>query len=246
LEGLGINLGYLLVQVFNFLIILVILIAWVYRPILDLLERRRKTVAQGLEDARVAAEARANAEEEAEDILTKARVKANEQIAEATERAEEVAQEIRASAEEEAQEIKAIAEEEAKQTEAQMLSDLRGQVASLAVAAAQKVIGQALDESRQRTLINEFFSGVKDGELVLLEESEDLKGESAEVTSALPLTTEEQDAVKREVVGKLSGGATISFRVDPSIMGGLVIRVGDRILDGSVAGKLEGLRQSLQ
>jgi F-type H+-transporting ATPase subunit b len=246
LEGLGINLGYLLVQIFNFLLVLVVLRAWVYKPVLGMLKRRRETIAQGLEDARVAAEARDNAEQEAEVILTEARVKANEQIAEATERAEEIAQEIRSSAEEDAQEIKAIAREEAKQEQSQMLSDLRNQVASLAVAAAQKVIGQALDESRQRALIDEFFSGVKEGEVVLLEESEDLRGESAEVTSALPLTSEERDAVKREVVDQLGGEATISFRVDPSIMGGLVIRVGDRVLDGSVAGKLEGLRQTLQ
>jgi F-type H+-transporting ATPase subunit b len=246
LEGLGINLGYLLVQIFNFLLVLIVLRAWVYKPVLGMLKRRRETIAQGLEDARVAADARANAEEEAENILTEARVKANEQIAEATQRAEEVAQEIRASAEEEAQEIKAIAKEEAKQSENQMLSDLRGQVAALAVAAAQKVIGQALDESRQRALIDEFFSGVKEGEVVLLEDAADLRGESAEVTSALPLTSEEQEAVKREVVDRLGGESAISFRVDPSIMGGLVIRVGDRVLDGSVAGKLEGLRQTLQ
>jgi F-type H+-transporting ATPase subunit b len=38
----------------------------------------------------------------------------------------------------------------------------------------------------------------------------------------------------------------ISFKVDPSILGGLVIKVGDKVLDGSVAGKLDGLRQTLK
>jgi F0F1-type ATP synthase delta subunit len=38
----------------------------------------------------------------------------------------------------------------------------------------------------------------------------------------------------------------VDFRVDPSILGGLVIHVGDKILDGSVAGQLETLRQSLR
>jgi F0F1-type ATP synthase delta subunit len=40
--------------------------------------------------------------------------------------------------------------------------------------------------------------------------------------------------------------ATVSFRVDPSIMGGLIVKVGDKILDGSVVGQLESLKQSLQ
>jgi len=37
---------------------------------------------------------------------------------------------------------------------------------------------------------------------------------------------------------------TVAFRVEPAILGGLVIRVGDKVLDDSVAGKLEGLRQN--
>jgi len=48
------------------------------------------------------------------------------------------------------------------------------------------------------------------------------------------------------VLSKLGDSATISFRVDPAILGGLVVRVGDRIVDGSVAGRLENLRQNLR
>jgi SAM-dependent methyltransferase len=62
LDQLGLNLGYLLLQIFNFFILFVILRVWVYKPILGLLDKRRQNIAQGLEDARVAAEARANAE----------------------------------------------------------------------------------------------------------------------------------------------------------------------------------------
>ena len=86
MEGLGINLGYLIVQVFNFLIILVILIAWVYRPLLNMLAERRERIAKGLEDARVASEARENAEAEAEEILAKAQQEASQLVREATER----------------------------------------------------------------------------------------------------------------------------------------------------------------
>ena len=65
------------------------------------------------------------------------------------------------------------------------------------------------------------------------------------MTSALPLTKDEQESVKKDVLAK-SGAAAVSFRVDPAILGGLVIKVGDKILDGSVAGKLEGLRSNLR
>ena len=244
MEGLGINLGYLIVQVFNFLIILVILIAWMYRPLINMLEQRRERIAKGLEDARVAAEARENAEEEAEQIIAKAQQEASKLVRESTERGEEVRREIKQNAEEEAAEIRATAQEQAQQTREQALGDLRGQVASLAIAAAQKVIGDALDEKRQHALIEQFFSGVKAGKVVLLED-ESVSGASAEVTSALPLTDEEQATIREDIVGKLGDSATITFRIDPNILGGLVIRVGDKVLDGSVAGKLSGLRQSL-
>jgi F-type H+-transporting ATPase subunit b len=82
LEALGLNLGYLLVQILNFAILFVVLRAWVFKPIMDLLERRRETIAQGVEDARIAAEARANAEKEAESILTEAQKKAAERVRE--------------------------------------------------------------------------------------------------------------------------------------------------------------------
>ncbi len=245
MDALGINLGYLLVQVFNFLILFVVLRKWVFIPIVELLERRRSTMEQGLQDAREAAEARANAEEEAESILDEARQEAAKIVREAGERAGNTAIDIKNEAERQAMHIREVAKEESEQAKIQALRDLRGQVAALAIAAAQKVIGESLDEKRQRALIDDFFSGVRDDKVILLED-EKLTGTSAEVTSALPLTEKEQELVKREVLSKLGGSATVSFRVETDILGGLVIRVGDKLLDGSVAGKLESLRQSLE
>ena len=244
MEALGINGGYFIVQVINFLILLIVLNVWVYRPVLGLLEKRKETVAQGLEDARVAAEARANAEKEAEKIIAEAQTKATQIVRDATVRAEEAAKDIRAAAEAEAAKAREEALADVEQERVRILSELRGQVAALAMAAAQKLVGESLDEKRQRSLIEEFFSGVKSGKVVVLEEA-NVSGAAAEVISALPLTEQEQETVKKEVLSKLGSQATVAFRVDPSILGGLVIRVGDKVLDGSVAGQLESLRESL-
>jgi F-type H+-transporting ATPase subunit b len=244
LEKLGINLGYLLVQIFNFLIMFVVLKEWIYKPILGLLERRRQTIAQGLEDARIASEARAEAERDAEKILAEARSEAGRIVREATERAEGAAKDVKTAAEADAIKAREQALLEVRGERDRILSDLRGQVAALAIAAAQKLVGEALDEKRQRILLEQFFSGVKSGKMVVLQEAS-FKGTSAEVTSALPLTEKEQETVKKDVLAKV-GAKAVSFRVDPSILGGLVVKVGDKVLDGSVAGKLENLRQSMQ
>jgi F-type H+-transporting ATPase subunit b len=244
LEALGLNLGYLLVQILNFAIVFVVLRAWVYKPILGLLERRRLAIAQGLEDARIAAEARQNAEKEAERILSEAQTKASQVLREATERAEAQGREVIAAAEAEAAKQREEAIAEVDRERERMLGELRGQVAALAMAAAQKLVGSSLDEQRQRALIDEFFSGVRTGKVTVLE-GDQVSGSSAEVISALPLTPEEKESVRQDILAKVGSQATVTFRVDPSILGGLVVRVGDRVLDGSVAGQLDNLRQSL-
>jgi F-type H+-transporting ATPase subunit b len=244
LEALGINLGYILVQIFNFAILFLVLRAWVYEPIVNMLENRRMSIEKGLEDARVAAEARANAEKKAEEILAAAQENAGVIVREATGLAEAAGRDVLTAAEIDARKTHDAILAETERERNRMLSDVRSQIASLAMAATQKLIGESLDERRQRALLEEFFSGIQDGKVVILEGTE-LKGAAAEVTSALPLTESEQTSVKQDILAKIGSHATVAFRVDPSILGGLIIRVGDKVLDNSVAGQLGGLRQNL-
>lgn len=242
--ALGINLGFLILQILAFVILFLTLNAWVYQPMLNMMESRKQKIAQGLEDARVAAEARADAEKDAAKIIADAQTEASRIVREATERAALAGQDVKAAAEAEAAKARNAAVAEAEVERNRILGDLRSQVASLAIAAANKLVGSALDEKKQHALLDEFFSGVKAGKVVVLDGA-NFRGDSAQVTSALPLTKEEEESVREDILAK-AGAKEISFRVDPAILGGLVIRVGDKVLDSSVAGKLEGLRQNLR
>lgn len=244
MEALGINLGFLVFQILAFVIVLLTLQAWVYKPMLNMMDSRKKKIAQSIEDARVAAEARQDAEKEAARILAEAQAEASKIVREATDRATVAAQDVKAAAESEAAKAHEAGLAEAEQERNRLLGDLRGQVAALAIAAAQKLVGEALDDKRQHALIDEFFSGTKAGKVVLLDDSS-LKGQAAEVTSALPLSAAEQDCVKQDILARV-GAQAVAFRVDPGILGGLVIRIGDKVVDGSVSGKLEGLKQNLR
>lgn len=243
MAALGINLGYLIFQILNFTIVAIVLYKLAYQPIIKMLETRKQKIAQSLEDARIAAEARANAEEEARNIIAKAQAEAAERVREATSRAEQAGQGVKFQAEEDAAKIREQAIADALLERERILGDLRNQVAGLAIAATQKLIGDSLDESRQRSLIDQFFSGVKSGKVVVLEDVE-LTGATAEIISALPLTDAEKDTVRNEITSKI-GAQTVAFRVNPDILGGLVVKVGDKLLDGSVSGQLEGLRERL-
>jgi F-type H+-transporting ATPase subunit b len=245
LAKLGINLGYLIVQIICFFIIFVTVRAWIVKPLMGMLEKRRKKLEQGLEDARIAAEARANAEQDAAQIILEAQNKAARIVNEATERADSAMEDVKAGAEKEIAREREAVMVEVEQERNRILADLRGQVAALSIAAAQRLIGEQMDAKRQHALLDEFFSGVKSGKVIVLEGAE-ISGTLAEVTSALPLSKEEQEAVKTNVLDKMGGKTNVEFRVDPQILGGLVVRVGDKVLDGSVAGQLEGLRKSLK
>jgi F-type H+-transporting ATPase subunit b len=246
LEALGINLGYLIAFALAFGILFVVLRAWVFVPLLSMLERRRTTIARGLEDARVAADARANAEKEANRIIAEAQTRAAEVVREATDRASKVEHEIRTQAEGEIARLREDTRASLENERNQMLSELRGQIASLAIAAARKLVSENLDEQRQRVLVNDFFSGVRSGSGAALENVSMDGGQMVEVTSALPLTTSEQEAIRSRFVQKMGGAATVVFRVDPAILGGLIVRVGDQVIDGSVSGQLEDLKQNMR
>lgn len=244
MEALGINLGYLLVQILNFTIVFIVLLAFAYKPILGLLDKRRNMIAQGLEDAKVASEARQNAEQEAKEIIAKAQAEAASKIKEASDRADIAGKEIIVQAENDAAKVRKDAEIDAQQERDKILAEARGQIAALAMAATQKLVGESLDEKRQHLLIDEFFSGVKSGRVVVLEKA-DIQGPSAEIISAVPLTDSEKDVIRQDILTRV-GSQTVSFRVDPSILGGIVVKVGDKVLDGSVVSQIESMRQSLR
>lgn len=68
---------------------------------------------------------------------------------------------------------------------------------------------------------------------------------AAEITSAIELTPEERSALQQHLIGQFGESLEFRFQVDPAILGGLVIRVGDQLLDNSIASRMAALRQSL-
>lgn len=67
----------------------------------------------------------------------------------------------------------------------------------------------------------------------------------AGVTSAVPLTEAEREALEARLHARYGSDLPIVYTVDPAILGGLIVRVGDRYVDGSVATRLGQLRQTL-
>jgi F-type H+-transporting ATPase subunit delta len=67
----------------------------------------------------------------------------------------------------------------------------------------------------------------------------------ATATSAAPLTPDEVRALTARLEQSTGNRIALDVQVDPSLLGGIVVRVGDRLIDGSVRGRLERLRNQL-
>jgi F-type H+-transporting ATPase subunit delta len=68
---------------------------------------------------------------------------------------------------------------------------------------------------------------------------------SAEIVTARELGKEERDALVVEVAKLAGGKIDPSFKLDKSILGGAVVRLGSTVYDGSVRGRLERLKEAL-
>lgn len=66
-----------------------------------------------------------------------------------------------------------------------------------------------------------------------------------EVVTALPLEDQQRQALEEKLAAQYGAGLSFSYRVDPAILGGIIVRVGDKLIDSSLASKLAAMRQAL-
>ena len=239
LSEMGINGPFLISQIVNFLVLFGLLTVLLWKPAKKRLDERQASLQKQVEDTEAAASQLEKVGEERNKILAEARKEAEGIVSQAYERVEAV----KKDASEEAKVIIQKAQVDAKGEELRLLKGVRDQVAVLAMAATQKLVGESLDEKRQKALIDEFFSNVKSGKIVVLE-GEDISGKVAVVTSALPLSSKEKKAIEGDILKK-AGVKEVSFEVDTGILGGLTIKIDDKLFDHSVSSQLAGLRSRL-
>lgn len=140
IAALGINAPTLITQVVNVAILFVILRWLLYRPITELLEKRRAAIEDGLaraEQARKDAEA---AGQQASTVLSTARLEARQLLDQARVGAERIANDITAKAEEQSQRIIEQSRLQLGQEKAAMHADLEQELGGLVVAATERVL----------------------------------------------------------------------------------------------------------
>jgi len=107
-----------------------------------------------------------------------------------------------------------------------------------------------LDEGKVRQAIAEVVARKPRGYVATLHHFHrlvklDIVRRSAVVESAAPLAPATQESVRSQLAGRHGEGLNLTFVVNPAVIGGLKVRVGSDIYDGTVAGRLAALESSL-
>jgi F-type H+-transporting ATPase subunit b len=157
-DGLGINLPGLITQFVNFGILLAILWILLFKPLQRVLDERKRRIEEGLKASESAQEAAEDAKVGAEAEVQRGREEAQALVAQAQEIAQRVQAEAQEGAGREAEAIVERARLEIQQERDQAIAELRSEFADLAITAAERVLGEAVDRTQHQRLIDEVLA----------------------------------------------------------------------------------------
>ena len=155
MAALGINLAGLLTHLISFVILVGLLTYLLYRPLLNVLDRRSDRIRESLEASQRAQEEAARSQEEMQEQLEAARAEGQQMIAQAREVADRFREEELARAREDIAAERTRAEANIQRERDAAIEELRREFAGLAVVAAERVIRRSLDDSDHSVLIEQ-------------------------------------------------------------------------------------------
>jgi F-type H+-transporting ATPase subunit b len=153
-EGLGISVPTLITQVISFIILLVLLRIFAYKPIMRMMDERSRRIKESLEQAEDVKKQSEKAEEELKKQIEQASREGQDRIARAIKAGEEVKQKAEEDAKKEAEKLLTRARQEIQQERDEAIEGVRREFADLTVLAAGKVIEKSLDKEEHRELID--------------------------------------------------------------------------------------------
>ena len=154
LAKLGFSLPTLIAQVVNFGLLLLVLRLFAYKPIIKMLDNRANKIKESLEAGDRAKQEAVSAEKEIAKKIEEASASGQQIVGQAVKTAEEVKKRAAQDAKKEADAIITKAQVEIQREKQESMTELRKEVADLAVLVAGKAIGTSLDKETQRKLID--------------------------------------------------------------------------------------------
>ncbi len=158
--GLTINLFWVIVAAANFIVFLLVIWLIFFKPVSHLLEDRHARIEQGLRDADAARRERENAATDRLTVIAQARQEAEVIVVRAQSVANDSLERELEQARTQIEQMKARAAADLAAERQRAVADVRRQVAELALAVAGRVVGETMNDARERRLVEEFLSEV--------------------------------------------------------------------------------------
>ncbi|MBL3527317.1 MAG: F0F1 ATP synthase subunit B [gamma proteobacterium endosymbiont of Lamellibrachia anaximandri] len=150
---MNINLT-LIGQLLSFMVFVWFTMKFVWTPIMGALEVRKKEIADGLAAAERGQHEQELAKERAKGVLHEAKAQAAEIVAQAQKRAAEIVDDAKGSARTEGERILTAAQAEIEQETNRAREQLRGKVAELAIAGAEKILKKEINAETHKDIVD--------------------------------------------------------------------------------------------
>ena len=227
----------LLIQVITFVVLAFLLHQFLYRQVTRSLGRLQRLYQENRQREDELKRRREETEEELRTAMSRHQEEIGRLRAEAEAAAQEMRDELLAQAKEEGRRI--VAEAEAKRE--RMRASLVAEMESKAVGLASDILGHVLTgpvaQAIHQDLIDALIAeiGKADGR------RPELKADTVDVAVAFPLTPAQRERLQAIVASTAGRAVTIKETIDEALVAGMVLRMENVVLDGSLNNKLKGM-----
>lgn len=156
----SIDTGTIVFTLINTFIVFLIFRIFLYKPVCNILDKRKELAAKEISEAQAAKEAAQKTEQEYLARLADAKAEAAELVKQATARAQAREEEIISDANRSAAEIRAKAEEAIERDKKRAMNEIKDEISDIVVLAASKVVGKEISVQDNEKLISEFLVNV--------------------------------------------------------------------------------------
>lgn len=232
------NISDMLFAVINFLVMAFLLTKLLYKPVNNILERRQEQVEEVHNHAVILQREAEILFQKSEEEIFETGKKAQEIINQAVRSGEETKAGIIEDGKAIANKMLMKARDEIEHEKEKMRVEIREEVAVLSVMVAESILKNTISRKDHEKLIHDFISEYRRQKQL---EKFNYMGRGpieAEVYSAVEMTEDQMDALATGLEEHFGTEVIMKMVINEDIIGGLMIKVGDVVFDGTVANKM--------
>jgi F-type H+-transporting ATPase subunit b len=246
---LNIDWATIAFQAINFLVLAAALYYFAFRPVMERVRERRAEKEEMMQQIRADRQEADRLREKLQERLSEAEEQADEIITEAHKRAEAERQQMLDDVAEDIEEMLSDARGDVHQMRQQAVDEFHDELIDAILDIGNEVIRQAAPPQMHDALaaqLNDRIWEMGREEMERVRAFRRSLGErtpTAHVSTAEPLSTEQQGELARTLTALADRNVDIEMETDPSLAAGMRVRLGDIVVDNSIAGRLDQLRE---